>query len=65
MYTCPQYRPRHLSVAIDKFRYQMLYTKLIGGVLNFKLEHFIKANGLITFFNNNKILFIVCIVTLK
>jgi hypothetical protein len=30
MYSCPKYRPRHLSVAIDKFRYRMAYFKLVG-----------------------------------
>jgi len=45
MYTCPQDKPRHLSVAIDKFHYRLHYYKLIGGVLNFKIEHFLKVNG--------------------
>lgn len=45
MYSCPSNRPRHLSVAIDKFKYRMCYFKLIGGVLNFKLKHFVKVNG--------------------
>ena len=45
MYSCPLERPRHLSVAIDKFNYKIFYTKLIGGVLNFKTSHFIQVNG--------------------
>lgn len=45
MYSCPSDRPRHLSVAIDKFNYKIFYTKLIGGVLNFKTSHFIQVNG--------------------
>ena len=45
LYTCPLSKPRHLSVAIDKYKYKMSYFKLIGGVLNFKIEHFIKVNG--------------------
>lgn len=44
MYSCPK-RPRHLSVAINKFKYKAFYAKLIGGVLNFKTKHYIKANG--------------------
>ena len=44
MYSCPK-RPRHLSVAIDKFKYNFYYTKLIGGVLCFKVVHFIMTNG--------------------
>ena len=44
MYSCPK-RPRHLSVAIDKFNYKFYYTKLIGGVLSFKVAHYILANG--------------------
>jgi beta-1,4-galactosyltransferase 3 len=45
MYSCPANRPRHLSVAIDKYEYKMLYPKLVGGVLNFKTVHFLKVNG--------------------
>lgn len=45
MYSCPSSRPRHLSVAIDKFKYKNYYAKLIGGVLNFKTRHYILANG--------------------
>lgn len=45
MYSCPAHKPRHLSVAIDKFKYKIHYFKLIGGVLNFKIRHFIQVNG--------------------
>ena len=45
MYTCPMQRARHLSVAIDKYRYRMLYPELVGGVLNFKVSQFLKVNG--------------------
>lgn len=44
-YSCGSKRPRHLSVAIDKFKFKNFYAKLIGGVLNFKIEHFIHVNG--------------------
>ena len=46
MYSCPFYKPRHLSVAIDKYKYNMPYYRLIGGVLNFKPEHYIRVNGM-------------------
>lgn len=45
MYSCPSSKARHLSVAIDKYRYKMLYENLIGGVLNFRRDHYIKVNG--------------------
>ncbi|CAF0819101.1 unnamed protein product [Brachionus calyciflorus] len=45
LYSCPSAKPRHLSVAIDKFKYKIFYYRLIGGVLNFKIYHFVKANG--------------------
>ena len=45
MYSCPFYKPRHLSVAIDKYKYKMPYAKLIGGVLNFKSELYLRVNG--------------------
>jgi hypothetical protein len=35
MYTCPTF-PRHLSVAIDKFRFYLPYAGLVGGVLGKK-----------------------------
>ncbi|CAK9295830.1 unnamed protein product [Gordionus sp. m RMFG-2023] len=44
MYSCPK-QPRHLSVAIDEMDYKLKYQMLVGGVLMFKPEHFIKVNG--------------------
>jgi hypothetical protein len=60
MYTCPTF-PRHLSVAIDKFRFYLPYTSLVGGVLGMKYfpdkrgfsvfylamrrEHYLLVNG--------------------
>jgi hypothetical protein len=29
LYSCPSRKPRHLSVAIDKFNYKIFYTKLV------------------------------------
>jgi hypothetical protein len=45
MYSCPKYKPRHLSVAIDKYNYKIAYYNLIGGVLNFNNLNFIQING--------------------
>lgn len=45
LYSCPQAKPRHLSVAIDKFKYKIFYYRLIGGVLNFRVHHFVRVNG--------------------
>ncbi|XP_029635517.2 beta-1,4-N-acetylgalactosaminyltransferase bre-4 [Octopus sinensis] len=44
MYSCPEF-PRHLSVAIDEMEYRLAYSILVGGVLNFKVEHFQMVNG--------------------
>ncbi len=38
-------KARHLSVAIDKYKYRMLYSELVGGVLNFKVSQFLRVNG--------------------
>jgi len=44
LYTCPEL-PRHMSVAVDKFRYQLPYSTIFGGATAFKKEHFLKLNG--------------------
>ncbi|BES87522.1 Galactosyl_T_2 [Nesidiocoris tenuis] len=44
MYTCPP-RPRHLSVAVDEFAYELPYHELAGGVFAIRTEHFLKVNG--------------------
>ncbi|XP_052809114.1 beta-1,4-N-acetylgalactosaminyltransferase bre-4-like [Mya arenaria] len=44
MYTCSE-NPRHMSPAVDKFNYTMLYKSLVGGVLSFRGKHFTKVNG--------------------
>ncbi|CAF1419623.1 unnamed protein product [Adineta ricciae] len=44
VYKCGD-RPRHMSVAVDKFNYKLLYSTLFGGVTAFSLSDFIGANG--------------------
>ncbi|CAF3241607.1 unnamed protein product [Rotaria socialis] len=44
MYTCPLY-PRHLSVAVDKFKFYLPYAQLVGGVLAMRREHYLLVNG--------------------
>nr|XP_046919839.1 beta-1,4-N-acetylgalactosaminyltransferase bre-4-like [Dermatophagoides farinae] len=44
LYTCPE-QPRHMSVAIDKFRYRLPYKDIFGGVSALNKEQFIKING--------------------
>ncbi|XP_070189945.1 beta-1,4-N-acetylgalactosaminyltransferase bre-4-like isoform X2 [Littorina saxatilis] len=44
MYTCSG-MPRHMSVAVDSLNYRLPYALLVGGALNFMLEHFQQVNG--------------------
>ncbi|XP_017486385.1 PREDICTED: beta-1,4-galactosyltransferase 2-like, partial [Rhagoletis zephyria] len=44
LYTCPE-QPRHMSVAIDKFRYRLPYKDLFGGVSALTREQFETVNG--------------------
>nr|KAF7413236.1 hypothetical protein H0235_013087 [Vespula pensylvanica] len=44
LYTCPE-QPRHMSVAVDKFRYKLPYADLFGGVSAMSREHFKLVNG--------------------
>ena len=43
-YVCGD-RPRHMSVAVDKFKYQLLYATLFGGVTAFHVSDFLACNG--------------------
>lgn len=44
LYTCPE-QPRHMSVAVDKFKYRLPYTDLFGGVSAMSRDHFRLVNG--------------------
>ncbi|XP_078044847.1 beta-1,4-N-acetylgalactosaminyltransferase bre-4 [Augochlora pura] len=44
LYTCPE-QPRHMSVAVDKFKYRLPYADLFGGVSAMSREHFRLVNG--------------------
>lgn len=44
LYTCPE-QPRHMSVAVDKFKYRLPYNDLFGGVSAMSREHFQLVNG--------------------
>ncbi|XP_030032161.1 beta-1,4-N-acetylgalactosaminyltransferase bre-4 isoform X2 [Manduca sexta] len=44
LYVCTQ-RPRHMSASIDKFRYVLTYSFLVGGVLAIRSDQYIAVNG--------------------
>jgi len=44
LYRCSDV-PRHLSVGIDKWGYQLPYDALFGGVIAMRKEHFAQVNG--------------------
>ncbi|CAB3253128.1 unnamed protein product [Arctia plantaginis] len=44
MYSCPE-QPRHMSAAIDKFKYKLPYQTIFGGVSALTEEQFKKVNG--------------------
>lgn len=44
IYSCPE-QPRHMSVAIDVFKYKLPYANIFGGVSAMSLQHFVKVNG--------------------
>ncbi|XP_064488284.1 beta-1,4-N-acetylgalactosaminyltransferase bre-4-like [Ornithodoros turicata] len=44
LYTCPEH-PRHMSVAIDVFKYRLPYAGIFGGVSALKKEHMQLVNG--------------------
>ncbi|KAF5296459.1 hypothetical protein FQR65_LT01448 [Abscondita terminalis] len=44
LYTCPE-QPRHMSVAVDIFKYKLPYKSIFGGVSAISKEHFELLNG--------------------
>jgi len=44
LYTCPD-MPRHMSVAVDKFKYKLPYKTIFGGVAAIRVKQFITLNG--------------------
>ncbi|KAE9555188.1 hypothetical protein FO519_001612 [Halicephalobus sp. NKZ332] len=44
LYTCPE-QPRHMSVAIDKFKYQLPYNSIFGGISAMTRQQVEKING--------------------
>ncbi|EFA08717.1 beta-1,4-galactosyltransferase 4 isoform X2 [Tribolium castaneum] len=45
LYTCPPGQPRHMSVAVDIFKYRLPYPAIFGGVSAINREHFELLNG--------------------
>jgi len=44
LYTCPT-QPRHMSVAVDKFKYKLPYKRIFGGVAAISVSQFRQLNG--------------------
>lgn len=44
LYACLK-QPRHMSASIDKFRYVLIYSSLVGGVLAITSEQYMEVNG--------------------
>ncbi|VDK84005.1 unnamed protein product [Onchocerca ochengi] len=44
IYSCPD-QPRHMSVAINKFKYKLPYGSIFGGVCAIRTEQFVAMNG--------------------
>jgi len=44
LYSCPE-QPRHLSVAVDKFKYRLPYKGIFGGATAVRADQFRKLNG--------------------
>ena len=44
LYNCPD-NPRHMSVAVDKFKYKLPYKQIFGGVAAIRSDQFRRLNG--------------------
>ncbi|VDK63469.1 unnamed protein product [Cylicostephanus goldi] len=45
LHVCPTQNPQHMSVAIDKFNYELFYDTLFGGSTFFTVNQFLDVNG--------------------
>lgn len=50
LYRCSE-RPRHMSVAVDKFNYKLPYSQIFGGVTSVTKDHYLTLNGYSNSFN--------------
>ena len=46
LYTCSKTNPKHFSVLIDKFKYQLPYGDLIGGAFALTTDQYRLVNGI-------------------
>jgi len=44
LYRCPE-MPRHISVAIDKYKYRLPYYSIFGGITSMTVDHMVALNG--------------------
>uniref|UniRef100_A0A914QIW2 Beta-1,4-galactosyltransferase n=1 Tax=Panagrolaimus davidi TaxID=227884 RepID=A0A914QIW2_9BILA len=44
IYSCPE-NPRHMSVYVSKFNYELPYSRIMGGVVAISGKHFVETNG--------------------
>jgi len=45
IYSCNLQSPRHMSAAVDKFKYKLPYPQIFGGVTAITKDHFLLVNG--------------------
>ena len=45
LYTCPKKGPKHLAVAVNKWKYRLIYKNYFGGVTALSKEQFEDING--------------------
>jgi len=45
LYECPSSGPKHMSVAVNKWKYRLQYLNYIGGVTTLSRKHFEEING--------------------
>lgn len=45
LYTCPKSNPKHLAVAVNKWKYRLIYNNYFGGVTALSKEQFENING--------------------